>query len=124
MLGGTSASPRLDGSTGSPLPAPRTGVPSPPTSLTGLPDEAFESLTQLQHIYVAHNKVSPLLTPTPRIPRPGLARQGCSPGGVQMGQRGAGRGPPGPLQLCSRSSLWLPSFCPAPSVLLIWLPTK
>uniref|UniRef100_A0A7N5JDX0 Podocan like 1 n=1 Tax=Ailuropoda melanoleuca TaxID=9646 RepID=A0A7N5JDX0_AILME len=27
-------------------------------SSEGLPDEAFESLTQLQHIYVAHNKVS------------------------------------------------------------------
>lgn len=48
-----------------PLPGPRGrgggGVPSLPIPLPGLPDEAFESLTQLQHIYVAHNKVS---TPT------------------------------------------------------------
>nr|XP_024093774.2 podocan-like protein 1 isoform X5 [Pongo abelii] len=29
-----------------------------PPTLPGLPDEAFESLTQLQHIYVAHNKLS------------------------------------------------------------------
>ncbi|XP_063514777.1 podocan-like protein 1 isoform X7 [Pongo pygmaeus] len=39
---------------------PKTGLGSlhcPPT-LPGLPDEAFESLTQLQHIYVAHNKLS------------------------------------------------------------------
>lgn len=43
-------------------------VPSPSIPLPGLPDEAFESLTQLQHIYVAHNKVS---TPT----RPGSSRR-------------------------------------------------
>lgn len=30
----------------------------PPRSHPGLPDEAFESLTQLEHLYVAHNKVS------------------------------------------------------------------
>ncbi|ELK06749.1 Podocan-like protein 1 [Pteropus alecto] len=42
-------------------------------SSEGLPDEAFESLTQLQHIYVAHNKVNPLLTP---YSAPGLARLG------------------------------------------------
>ncbi|XP_012889648.1 PREDICTED: podocan-like protein 1 [Dipodomys ordii] len=36
----------------------------------GLPDEAFESLTQLQHIYVAHNKLSvapQFLPPTLRV---------------------------------------------------------
>lgn len=47
--------------------------PSLPTLLPGLPDEAFESLTQLQHIYVAHNKVNPPLTP---YSAPGLARLG------------------------------------------------
>lgn len=30
----------------------------PPRSHPGLPDEAFETLTQLEHLYVAHNKVS------------------------------------------------------------------
>lgn len=48
----------------------RPGVPSPPAPLLGLPDEAFESLTQLQHIYVAHNKVR---YPPERHPRPDLA---------------------------------------------------
>ncbi|XP_023381403.1 podocan-like protein 1 isoform X1 [Pteropus vampyrus] len=42
-------------------------------SSEGLPDEAFESLTQLQHIYVAHNKVNPPLTP---YSAPGLAHLG------------------------------------------------
>ena len=57
---------RLDGNTGCPLPSPPARrVPSLPTSRTGLPDEAFESLTQLQHIYVAHNKVSTPLRPQP-----------------------------------------------------------
>ncbi|XP_069857930.1 podocan-like protein 1 [Dipodomys merriami] len=39
-------------------------------SSEGLPDEAFESLTQLQHIYVAHNKLSAapqFLPPTLRV---------------------------------------------------------
>ena len=60
-------SPGAAGSTASPTApslGPRAaegGVPSLPIPLPGLPDEAFESLTQLQHIYVAHNKVS---TPT------------------------------------------------------------
>lgn len=60
------------GSTESPCPSPsaRPGVPSPPALLLGLPDEAFESLTQLQHIYVAHNKVR--YPPEPH-PRPDLA---------------------------------------------------
>ena len=71
---------RLDGNTGCPLPLPPARrVPSLPTSCTGLPDEAFESLTQLQHIYVAHNKVSTPPCPHPR-PRPGSAR--VQPAGV------------------------------------------
>lgn len=57
-------------------------VPSLPTSRTGLPDEAFESLTQLQHIYVAHNKVSTLPRPHPA---PGRAQQGRS----QLGSHSA-----------------------------------
>lgn len=32
--------------------------PLPLCSHPGLPDEAFESLTQLENFYVAHNKVS------------------------------------------------------------------
>ena len=65
----------------------RPGVPSPSASLTGLPDEAFESLTQLQHIYVAHNRVSP-----PPLTQ-GLAFQGSSQAWVtwpSMGQHGIG----------------------------------
>lgn len=59
--------PGAAGSTNSPcLRLGLAGVPSPPTPFPGLPDEAFESLTQLQHIYMAHNKVS--------APRPGPAR--------------------------------------------------
>ncbi|KAL2764444.1 podocan-like protein 1 isoform 3 precursor, partial [Daubentonia madagascariensis] len=40
-------------------------------SSEGLPDEAFESLTQLQHIYVAHNKNN-LIS---KVPRGALSRQ-------------------------------------------------
>lgn len=81
--------PQLDGSTDSPLLPSHTrpGVPSPSASLTGLPDEAFESLTQLQHIYVAHNRVSP-----PPLTQ-GLAFQGSSQAWVtwpSMGQHGIG----------------------------------
>lgn len=58
-----------------PFPPPHAspGVPSPPAPLPGLPDEAFESLTQLQHIYVAHNKVSHQPNPSTR-PKPGPTR--------------------------------------------------
>lgn len=67
--------------------------PSLPALLPGLPDEAFESLTQLQHIYVAYNKVS--APPTPYW-APGLAHLGSHSTDCR-GQHGAGRGPPGPV---------------------------
>lgn len=56
-----------------------------PAPLPGLPDEAFESLTQLQHIYMAHNKVSPPPTPHPTHPSQVTQHR------VQRGQHGAGR---------------------------------
>ncbi|KAM9731559.1 podocan-like protein 1 isoform 1-T1 [Dama dama] len=43
-------------------------------SSEGLPDEAFESLTQLQHIYVAHNKVSAPPRPHPAPGGPARAQ--------------------------------------------------
>ena len=68
--------------------APVRRAPSLPASRTGLPDEAFESLTQLQHIYVAHNKVSALPRGTP--PQAQAGRQGRSRLGPEA-LRGGGR---------------------------------
>ena len=109
-----------------PCPHPTPGVPSPPTSFIGLPDEAFESLTQLQHIYVAHNKVSPPHTHTHTHTHRGAAGLWSCSTKCRWDSEGwgAGGGPRGPVQLCSRSSLRPPSFCPAPSVSRIWLLTK
>ncbi|XP_059552575.1 podocan-like protein 1 isoform X1 [Myotis daubentonii] len=52
-------------------------------SSEGLPDEAFESLSQLQHFYVAHNKVS---SPPNSPPHPSQPHRGC-----REGTAGAGR---------------------------------
>ena len=101
--------------------APARRAPSLPASRTGLPDEAFESLTQLQHIYVAHNKVSA----PPQAGRQGRSRLGPR---STAWRRAAGEaqdgGHPAHCGCAPRSSPWPPSFCPAPSGSLIWLPTK
>lgn len=81
--------------------------PSLPALLPGLPDEAFESLTQLQHIYVAYNKVS--APPTPYW-APGLAHLGSHSTDCR-GQHGAGRGPPGPVNCVPQLSV-APQFLP------------
>ena len=99
---------------------------APPT-LPGLPDEAFESLTQLQHLCVAHNKVSPQPHPQAEpsegaasVTQPRVWRgQLCwGSGGAKAHQDQCGCG------LCPHSSQWPLSFCPGPSVSRIWLPTK
>lgn len=91
-----------------PLPPTRPGVPSMPALLPGLPDEAFESLTRLQHIYVAHNKVSSHQPPTPPTPARSHSTE-CR--GDSMGLEGATR----TSAVCSCSSRWPPSFCLVPS---------
>lgn len=110
------------GSTESPCPSPsaRPGVPSPPAPLLGLPDEAFESLTQLQHIYVAHNKVRYHPNPTPDQTWPGQHHTAPNAEGTAQGWKGATR----TSTLCSHSSQWPPSFCPVPCESQIWLRTK
>lgn len=104
-----------------PSPHARPGVPSSPALLPGLPDEAFESLTQLQHIYVAHNKVRHPPEPPPQT-RPGLGQ-----GHIAQSAEGTAQGWKGTTRtsmLCSHSSQWPPSFCPVPSESQIWLRTK
>jgi hypothetical protein len=55
---------------------PLTTLILPHPLLPGLPDEAFESLPQLQYLYVAHNKVSS----SPERVQPGQVTQHWDPG--------------------------------------------
>lgn len=52
--------------------------------LPGLPDEAFESLTQLQHIYVAHNKVSITTCPLAWLGSHSRVQRGQQVGGERV----------------------------------------